>query len=304
MLDAGSCVLRCTCDHTREATHTLRMQNAHRHSRVIPAHVESWPNTHCAWDCTQQHTWCTRNCRQVGLHASSCTGHMAVHTACTGIAPANTHTAQGVVDCPLTKAPQCQTCSSHQMLSLMLQDHTPVTSRDPQGGSARCCPRMPTLQPVLGHTPRSRGCSAPQDPNITSAGCSPSPSIPSWEWLHLTPSGEGRRGWGEGYQHLHCSPSTAAHSPGPLPPGAGPLCRGFGFQCSPPSCIPAFPGASHSQPGQSPPALIPPCGHLPTDKASLSALGSEGSCGTVGMGVKISPSSHCHCFYSSSPQVS
>lgn len=54
-------------------------------------------------------------------------------------------------------------------------------------------------------------------------------------------------------------------------PRAGPLCRGFGFQGG--ARIPAAPGTLAASVARAPPAPISPCGHLPTDKASLSALG-------------------------------
>lgn len=275
MLDAGLCMLRCTCDHTREATHTLRMQTAHRHSRVIPTRVESWPNTHCAWDCTHQHTWCTRHCRHVGLHTPSRTLHTAAHTACTRIAPASTHTAQGVVDCPLTKSPPVPNVLPTKGL-LSCSRATPVS---PPGtlrvALHRAAPGCPASSRFWG-TPQVQGLLCSPGPQHHISRGSPSPSISSWEWLYLTRSGGRQEGLGRGLPAPSLqgglesppSPRPAAHSPGPLPLGAGPLCRGFGFQGCPPSCIPAFPGASHSQPGQSPPALIPPWGHLPTEKVS------------------------------------
>lgn len=150
-------------------------------------------------------------------------------------------------------------------------------------------PGCPVSSPVLcTHQAQGLLCSLGPQPHIS--GVFSFTSTSSWEWLCVTPSGDGRRGWGGGCQHLHCregcrAPQPSCPQPGPPAgcPGQGPCAEVLGFRAAP---SPAFlPSRGLSQPAwPEPPSLSPPCGHLPTDKASLSALGSQGSCGTVGMG--------------------
>lgn len=159
------------------------------------------------------------------------------------------------------------------------------------------CPRMPSLQPSLGvHTQvQALLCFPGHQPHLTGVfsftlhfqlGMAVLNSI----WGMAGGVGEGATSTfstgkaGEPPQPQHRLPTARGLPPAVAGrmPRAGPLCRGFGFQGGPPAHISAFPGASCSQPGQSPPALIPPCGHLPTDKGSLLTLESEGSCGIVG----------------------
>lgn len=221
---------------TRDCTQ-VHTPHGIRHTKVHPPCTEHGKmQLHVA--CIQQHVCHTRNCtHQHGIL------QVAVHTTCTRIAPANIHVAQGVPGCSGLSTdqdpPVLKMLTTKGFLSSCRATATPVTSRDPQGGSAQC-PGCPASSPDLVHAPRSRGCSAPRDPNLTSVQCSALPTISSWEWLCLTPSGGWQEGLGSGLPAPSLqgglqsppTPAPAAHSPGPPShsrrPGrmlrAGPLC--------------------------------------------------------------------------------
>lgn len=109
------------------------------------------------------------------------------------------------------------------------------------------------------------------------------------------------------WEHARVSPpapAPAARSPEPPArmPRAGPLCRGFGFQGG--ARIPAAPGNSRSQRGQSPPSPDPslwPFAHGQSQPVSTG--GGKGSCGTAGMwGSKAPPPLTATAFTAAGPK--
>lgn len=238
-------------------------------------------------------------------HTITHTAHGSAHSLHTDCSCQHTHgtRSRGL---STDQIPPSAKCAPHQRPSLVLQGHTPVTSRDPQGGSAPCCPRMPSLQPVLGHTPGPGAALLPRTPASHQQGFSftlhfqPGMAVLNSIWGKAGGAGERATStFTAGRAGEPPQPQTSCPQPRASPARSrAPVLR-FWISGLPPllhSCLPR---------GLSQPAW--PESPSPDPSLGPFAHGESqhwGAKEAVGQWDKISPSSHCHCFYSSSPQVS